>query len=62
MFINSSDQLANIFTISLRGPQRDYIYGKVDAYDLYASLSKSVKIMLRFKEIVYNFLCVWCRY
>ena len=35
-FINSSDQLANIFTKSLRGPRIQYICNKLCAYNLYA--------------------------
>ena len=34
--INSNDQLANIFTKSLRGPQIKYICDKLGAFDLYA--------------------------
>ena len=36
IFINSSDQLADIFTKSLRGPWIKYICNKLGAYDLYA--------------------------
>jgi len=35
-FVNSNDQLANIFTKSLREPRIDYIYNKIDTYNLYA--------------------------
>ena len=35
-FVNSSDQLANIFTKSLRGLRIYYICNTLDAYDLYA--------------------------
>ena len=35
-FVNSSDQLANIFTKSLQGPRIQYICNKLGAYDLYA--------------------------
>ncbi|KAL1291116.1 hypothetical protein AAHE18_20G178400 [Arachis hypogaea] len=35
-FVNSNDQLADIFTKALRGPQIQYICNKLDAYDLYA--------------------------
>ena len=35
-FINSNDQLADIFTKSLRGPRIKYICDKLDAFDLYA--------------------------
>jgi len=35
-FVNSSDQLADIFTKSLRGPRIDYICNKLGTYDLYA--------------------------
>ncbi|RVX19942.1 Retrovirus-related Pol polyprotein from transposon TNT 1-94 [Vitis vinifera] len=35
-FVNSNDQLADIFTKSLRGPRIKYICNKLDAYDIYA--------------------------
>ena len=35
-FVNSSDQLADIFTKSLQGPRIQYIYNKLGAYDLYS--------------------------
>ena len=35
-FVNSSDQLADMFTKSLRGPRIKYICNKLGAYDLYA--------------------------
>ena len=35
-FVNSNDQLANIFTEFLRGPRIKYICNKLDIYDLYA--------------------------
>ena len=35
-FVNSSDQLTDIFTKSLRGPRIQYICNKIGAYDLYA--------------------------
>ena len=35
-FVNSNDQLADIFTKSLRGPRIKYIYDKLGAFDLYA--------------------------
>ena len=34
-FVNSNDQLADIFTKSLRGPRIKYICNKLDAYDIY---------------------------
>ena len=34
-FVNSNDQLADIFTKSLRGPRIKYICDKFGAYDLY---------------------------
>ena len=36
-FVNSSDQLAVIFTKSLRGPRIQFICNKLGAYNLYAS-------------------------
>ena len=36
-FVNSNDQLADIFTKSLRGPKIKYICNKLGAYDIYAS-------------------------
>ena len=35
-FFNSNDQLANIFTKSLRGPRIKYICDKLGVVDLYA--------------------------
>jgi hypothetical protein len=35
-FVNSNDQLADIFTKSLRSPRISYICNKLGAYDLYA--------------------------
>ena len=35
-FVNSNDQLVDIFTKSLRGPRIKYIYDKLGAFDLYA--------------------------
>ena len=35
-FVNSSDQLVDVFTKSLRGPRIKYICNKLDAFDLYA--------------------------
>ena len=35
-FVNSNDQLADIFTKSLRGPGIKYISDKLGAFDLYA--------------------------
>ena len=35
-FVNSSDQLANMFTKSLKGPRIKYICNKFGAFDLYA--------------------------
>ena len=34
-FVNSSDQLAEMFTKSLRGPRIKYICNKLGAFDLY---------------------------
>ena len=36
-FVNSNDQLADIFTKSLRGPRVKYIYNKLGAYNIYAA-------------------------
>ena len=35
-FVNSNDQLADIFTKSLKGLRIKYIYNKLGAYDIYA--------------------------
>ena len=35
-FVNSNDQLEDIFTKSLRGPKIKYICNKLGAFDLYA--------------------------
>ena len=35
-FVNSSDQLADVFTKSVKGPRIKYICYKLGAFDLYA--------------------------
>ena len=35
-FVNSNDQLVDVFTKPLRGPKISYICDKLGAYDLYA--------------------------
>jgi len=35
-FVNSSNQLADVLTNSLRGPRIEYICNKLGAYDIYA--------------------------
>jgi len=35
-FVNSNNQLADIFAKPLRGPRIDYICNKLSTYDLYA--------------------------
>jgi len=35
-FVNSNDQLVDIFTKPLQGPRIDYICNKLSTYDLYA--------------------------
>ena len=43
-FVNSSEQLGDVFTKSLSGPKIKYTCNKLGAYDLYApSLSESVE-------------------
>ena len=37
-FVNSNDQLANIFTKFLRGPRIKYICDKLGAFDLYVPI------------------------
>ena len=37
-FVNSNDQLADIFTKSVRGPRIKYICDQLGAFDLYAPL------------------------
>jgi len=37
-FVNLNDQLADIFTKSLRRPRLDYICNNLDTYDLYAQV------------------------
>ena len=49
-FVNSNDQLANIFIKSLRGPRIKYICDKLDAFDLYALALGEV---LRFSLLIY---------
>ena len=35
-FVNSNDQLADIFTKSLKGPRVEYLCNKLGAYNIYA--------------------------
>ena len=35
-YVNSNDQLADVFTKSLRSPRTNYICNKLDSFDLYA--------------------------
>ena len=35
-FVGSNDQLADVFTKSLRGPQIEFIFSKLGTYNLYA--------------------------
>ena len=48
--VNSNDQLANIFTKSLRSPRIKYICDKLDAFDLYAPALGGV---LRFSPLIH---------
>ena len=45
-FVNSNDQLPNIFTKSLRGPQVNYICNKLGAYDFHAPTRGGVSDIL----------------
>ena len=74
-FVNSSDQLVDIFTKSLRGPRMQYICNKLGAYDLYApALRRVLRIigysfvyLLHFLYIIFlpfctlfvSFLCLY---
>ena len=49
-FVNSNDQLADIFTKSLRGPRINYICDKLGAFDLFALARGGV---LRFSLRIY---------
>ena len=49
-FVNSNDQLADIFTKSLRGPRIKYIYDKFDVFDLYTLACGGV---VRFSFLLY---------
>jgi len=50
-FVNSNDQLINIFTKSLRGLKIDYICNKLGTYDLYTLTWGGVLEILRFMLI-----------
>ena len=41
-FVNSNDQLADIFTKSLKGPRIKYSFDKLGAYEFYAPTSLEV--------------------
>ena len=49
-FVNSNDQLKDIFTKSLRSPRIKYICDKLDAFDLYAPTLGGV---LRFSLLIH---------
>ena len=49
-FVNSNDQLKDIFTKSLRDPRIKYICDKLDAFDLYAPTLGGV---LRFSLLIH---------
>ena len=49
-FVTSNDQLADIFTKSLRGPRIKYICDKLGVFDLYAPARGGV---LRFSLLIY---------
>ena len=53
-YVNSSDQLADMFTKSLRGPIIKYICNKLGAFDPYAPALEGV---LRIKEYSLDILC-----
>jgi len=44
LLVNSSDQLADMFVKSLRGPQVEYIFNKLHAYDICSSLRESFRM------------------
>ena len=52
-FVNSSDQLADIFTKSLQGPRIQFICNKLGAYNLYAPALGGVLRIIRYS---YNIL------
>ena len=48
-FVNSTDQLADIFTMFLKGPKIKYMCDKLGAFDLYAP---TLGGMLRFSLLI----------
>ena len=54
-FVNSSDQLVDIFTKSLRGPRIQYICNKFDAFDNYRIFSSLFSFL--FCTLFVSFLC-----
>ncbi|KAI5393896.1 hypothetical protein KIW84_060845 [Lathyrus oleraceus] len=43
-FVNSNDQLEDMFTKSMRSPKTNYTYNKLGAFDLYAQARRGVCI------------------
>ena len=56
-FVNSNDQLADIFTKSLRGPRIKYICNKLGAYDIYAPARGGVLDIIQSFPFVFLLYC-----
>ena len=50
-FVNSNDQLTDIFTKSLKGPRIKYICNKIDAYDIYAP---NLRGSIRYYTVIFS--------
>ena len=56
-FVNSNDQLADIFTKSLRGPRIKYICNKLGAYDIYAPALGGVLDIVQSFSFIFLLYC-----
>ena len=59
--VNLSDQLADVFVKSPRGPRIKYICNKLGAFDLYASALRGVlRIIKYYLDILWFFSYILC--
>ena len=63
LFVNSNDQLADIYNKSLRGPMISYICSKLDAYTLQLEECWDIDWdVILFPDFRYYFLLSYCFY
>ena len=59
-FVNLSDQLANVFTKSLRGPRIKHICNKLGAFDLYPPALRGVLRIIEYSLDIFLFISYLC--